>query len=68
MSGCRVGVFADERTCLLCDEVIDLMLGMQWVAQFKCVSVENLVEWMVLWKTFVDDMQELSPKFRPTFE
>lgn len=26
------------------------------------MSVENLVEWMVLWKTFVDDVEEISTK------
>ena len=33
-----------------------------WVAQLKCVSVENLVEQIVLWKAFVDDVKELSTK------
>ena len=57
IAGVRLCVVEFERTCLLCDEMIDFMLGIQEYAQFRCMSVENLVERMVLWKAFVDDVQ-----------
>ena len=60
MSGCCVVEF--ERTCLLLRRDDRFHVGHAGVAQFKCMSVENLLERMVLRKAFVDDVQELSTK------
>ena len=63
VSGCCVGELKFERTyLLLCDEMTDFMLGMLEYLSFSVCLFENLVEWVVFWRAFVDDVQKFSTK------
>ena len=68
MSGCCVGVFVNERTCLLCDEMIDFMFGMHELLSLSVCLLKILWSGWFFGKNLSTMCRNFLPRLVLTFE